>query len=48
MLGLEYPISIRDTIVQRGAAVIRKLKSVVYTAITITMTVAIYQVLLLV
>jgi hypothetical protein len=42
VLRLEYPISVKGSIVRRGVGVIRKLRSVVYTAITMTITVVIY------
>ena len=42
--GLEYHVNVRVNVVQRGAVVIRKQRSVVYTAITMIMTVATYQV----
>jgi hypothetical protein len=42
VLRLEYPISVKGCIVRRGVGVIRKQRSVVYTTITMTTTVAIY------
>ena len=43
MLRSEYPVSAKGSVIQRGAGVIRKLRSVVYTAITMTIIVVIYQ-----
>ncbi len=43
MHGLEYHVNVKGNVVQRGAGVIRKLRSVAYTAITMIMTVATYQ-----
>ena len=42
MHGLEYHANIKGNVVQRGVVVIRKLRSVVYTAIMMIITVAIY------
>ena len=42
MYKLEYYISTKGSIVQRGAITIRKLRSVVYTIIIITITIATY------
>jgi hypothetical protein len=42
VLRLEYPISVKGSVVQRGVGVIRKLRSVVYTAIIMTITMVIY------
>ena len=48
MHGLEYHVSAKGSVVQSGAGAIRKQRSVVYTVIMMTMTVGIYQALLLV
>jgi hypothetical protein len=42
--GLEYHVNVKDSVVQRGAGVIRKISSVAYTAIGMSITVVTYQV----
>jgi hypothetical protein len=40
--GLEYYVNVKGSVVQRGAAVIRRLSSVVFTVIMMIITVATY------
>ena len=42
MPRLEYHVNAKGSVVQSGAVAIRKLRSVVYTVIMMTITVAIY------
>jgi hypothetical protein len=42
VLRLEYPVSVKDSVVQKGVIIIRKLRSVVYTVIMMTIIVVIY------
>ena len=44
MHGLEYHINVKGSVVQTGAGAIKKQRSVVYTAITMTITIVTYQV----
>jgi hypothetical protein len=46
--GSEYHANAKGSVVQKGVVVIRKLRSVAYTAIMMIITVAIYQAYLLV